>query len=220
LAYEAKVSGDQDAAVVTAQQADLEGSQAITVVSDLVLHAVTEVFDALGASSARRGLGLDRYWRNARTIASHNPRIYHQRSIGNTTVSCRGSIGGVRQADARSYTTKHEGRHAPVTALEEITSLTGFSDASIFDLTAAELPRRVATACDTDPAGAESLIATYRADRSLASPSGLYAAIASDRRFDFGSIFQAERQAAQAPVFAYWLPVAEPGAGRADGRAA
>jgi alkylation response protein AidB-like acyl-CoA dehydrogenase len=86
-AYEAKISGDQDAAIVTAQQADLEVSQAITVVSDLVLHAVTELFDALGASGSKRSYGLDRYWRNARTIASHNPRIYHQRSVGNFTVN-------------------------------------------------------------------------------------------------------------------------------------
>jgi alkylation response protein AidB-like acyl-CoA dehydrogenase len=86
-AYEAKISGDERAGVVAAQQADLEVSQAITVVSDLVLHAVTELFDALGASAAKRTHGLDRYWRNARTIASHNPRIYHQRSIGNFTVN-------------------------------------------------------------------------------------------------------------------------------------
>lgn len=86
-AYEAKISGDQEAAIVTGQQADLEVSEAITVVSDLVLHAVTELFDALGASGSKRGYGLDRYWRNARTIASHNPRIYHQRSIGNFTVN-------------------------------------------------------------------------------------------------------------------------------------
>jgi alkylation response protein AidB-like acyl-CoA dehydrogenase len=86
-AYEAKISGDLDAAVVTAQQADLEVSQAISIVSNLVLDAVTELFDALGASAAKRSHGLDRYWRNARTIASHNPRIYHQRSIGNFTVN-------------------------------------------------------------------------------------------------------------------------------------
>lgn len=86
-AYEAKIADEQDAAVVTAQQADLEVSEAITVVSDLVLHAVTELFDALGASGSKRSYGLDRYWRNARTIASHNPRIYHHRSIGNFTVN-------------------------------------------------------------------------------------------------------------------------------------
>jgi len=88
---------------------------------------------------------------------------------------------------------------------EEITSLQGFQDLSVFDITPAELPGRIATACDTDVAGAETLIATYRAARPHATPARLYAAIASDRRFGFGSIQQAERQAAQAPVFTYRL---------------
>ncbi len=88
---------------------------------------------------------------------------------------------------------------------EEITSLQGFADPSIFDLTAAELASRVAAACDIDPGAADALIATYRAGRPHAEPARIYAAIASDRRFGFGSILQAERQAAQAPVFAYRL---------------
>jgi len=86
-AYEAKLSGDRDAAHLAGQRADLEVSQAVTVVSDLVLHAVTEAFDALSASAAKRDNGLDRYWRNARTIASHNPRIYHHRSVGDFAVN-------------------------------------------------------------------------------------------------------------------------------------
>lgn len=88
---------------------------------------------------------------------------------------------------------------------EEITSLEGFSDPSIFDLTAAELPGRIAKSCDTDLAGAETLIESYRTARTHASPARLYAAIASDRRLGFGCILQAERQAEQAPVFAYRL---------------
>jgi alkylation response protein AidB-like acyl-CoA dehydrogenase len=47
-----------------------------------VLEATTGLFDALGASAVKEGLGLDRYWRNARTIASHNPRIYRDRIVG------------------------------------------------------------------------------------------------------------------------------------------
>ena len=88
---------------------------------------------------------------------------------------------------------------------EEITSLIGFSDPAIFELGEAELPGRVAAACDIDAAAAVRLIAAYRAGRPSASPARLYAAISSDRRFGFGSILQAERQAAQAPVFAYRL---------------
>jgi para-nitrobenzyl esterase len=88
---------------------------------------------------------------------------------------------------------------------EEITSLQGFADPSIFEIGDAGLEGRVATACDTGPAEAEALIAAYRAGRPHATAAQLYAAIASDRRFGFGSIQQAERQAAQAPVFAYRL---------------
>ncbi|MCJ2121925.1 acyl-CoA dehydrogenase family protein [Methylobacterium sp. J-077] len=62
--------------------ADVEVNQAVTVVTNLVLEATTILFDALGASAVKHGLGLDRYWRNARTIASHNPRIYRDRIVG------------------------------------------------------------------------------------------------------------------------------------------
>lgn len=68
-------------------QAELEVGQAVTVVTRLVLEATTELFDALGASAARQGLALDRHWRNARTISSHNPRIYHTRIVGDHAVT-------------------------------------------------------------------------------------------------------------------------------------
>ncbi len=63
-------------------RAELHTSQTVTVVTDLVLEASTILFDTLGASAAKRGLGLDRHWRNARTLASHNPRIFHDRLVG------------------------------------------------------------------------------------------------------------------------------------------
>ncbi|KQP77532.1 acyl-CoA dehydrogenase family protein [Methylobacterium sp. Leaf117] len=66
----------------SAALADVEVNQAVTVVTNLVLEATTGLFDALGASAVKEGLGLDRYWRNARTIASHNPRIYRDRIVG------------------------------------------------------------------------------------------------------------------------------------------
>ena len=88
---------------------------------------------------------------------------------------------------------------------EEITSLQGFADPSIFEIGEAALAGRVATACDIGPTHAETLIAAYRPGRPRATAAQLYAAIVSDRRFGFGSIQQAERQAAQAPVFAYRL---------------
>ncbi|MGU3537559.1 acyl-CoA dehydrogenase family protein [Methylobacterium sp. A54F] len=76
-----------EAAERAAALADVEVNQAVTVVTNLVLEATTSLFDALGASAVKAGLGLDRYWRNARTIASHNPRIYRDRIVGAFAVS-------------------------------------------------------------------------------------------------------------------------------------
>lgn len=62
--------------------AHVEVDQSVSVVTQLVLDASTDLFDALGASAALRPAGLDRYWRNARTISSHNPRVYRERQVG------------------------------------------------------------------------------------------------------------------------------------------
>lgn len=69
------------------RQAELEIAQGQTVVSALVLDAVTALFDALGASATATDAGLDRYWRNARTLVSHNPRIYKARIVGDYAVN-------------------------------------------------------------------------------------------------------------------------------------
>lgn len=63
-------------------EAHVKVDQSVSVITRLVLHASTELFDALGASATLRTAGLDRYWRNARTISSHNPRVYRERQVG------------------------------------------------------------------------------------------------------------------------------------------
>jgi alkylation response protein AidB-like acyl-CoA dehydrogenase len=62
--------------------AHVEVDQSVSVITRLVLDASTDLFDALGASATLRTAGLDRYWRNARTISSHNPRVYRERQVG------------------------------------------------------------------------------------------------------------------------------------------
>jgi alkylation response protein AidB-like acyl-CoA dehydrogenase len=62
-------------------------AEAQTVVTDAVLDATTLVFDALGSSGTFRSLGLDRHWRNARTLASHNPRVHKRRMVGDLLVN-------------------------------------------------------------------------------------------------------------------------------------
>ncbi|PWE54586.1 monooxygenase [Metarhizobium album] len=86
-AFEAHFVDDADAEEKANAIAELEAAQAQTVVSDLILDASTLLFDALGASATKKPAGLDRHWRNARTLASHNPRIYKQRIIGDFAVN-------------------------------------------------------------------------------------------------------------------------------------
>lgn len=80
-------AGKPDAEARANEIAELEASQALTVVTNLVLEASTIAFDALGASAIRKPTALDRHWRNARTIASHNPRIYKDRIVGDFAVN-------------------------------------------------------------------------------------------------------------------------------------
>lgn len=56
--------------------------EAQLVASDAALSAATELYDALGSSAVERRAALDRHWRNARTLTSHNPRGYKARLVG------------------------------------------------------------------------------------------------------------------------------------------
>ncbi len=101
--YEANLSGDEAAKALADRNAELEVSQSVTAVTSLILDASTILFDALGASAAKRSHGLDRHWRNARTIASHNPRIYHDRVVGDFAVNgtTPAPHGGIGMADTK-----------------------------------------------------------------------------------------------------------------------
>jgi alpha-ketoglutarate-dependent taurine dioxygenase/alkylation response protein AidB-like acyl-CoA dehydrogenase len=61
---------------------DIEAYQAQQIVIGQVLEATTLLFEAGGASATSEGLRLDRHWRNARVIASHNPAIQREKAIG------------------------------------------------------------------------------------------------------------------------------------------
>ena len=61
---------------------DIEAWQAQQVVIGQALEAATLVFEVGGASATSEALRLDRHWRNARVIASHNPAIQREAAIG------------------------------------------------------------------------------------------------------------------------------------------
>jgi alkylation response protein AidB-like acyl-CoA dehydrogenase len=62
-------------------------SAAQIAVIEAVLDAATIAFNAGGSSIARNAAHLDRHWRNARTLASHNPVIYKPRVVGDYLVN-------------------------------------------------------------------------------------------------------------------------------------
>lgn len=67
--------------------AELESSQGQVVIAELVLNLSTELFNTLGASSSSTSKQLDRFWRNARVVSSHNPLIYKQKVIGDWEIN-------------------------------------------------------------------------------------------------------------------------------------
>ncbi|MGP9722499.1 acyl-CoA dehydrogenase [Corynebacterium sp. AOP40-9SA-29] len=62
--------------------AELAAARAQVSLIPLVLDAVNEIFETGGASLASDTLNLDRHWRNARTLAVHNPAVYKQQALG------------------------------------------------------------------------------------------------------------------------------------------
>ena len=86
-AYLARFSGDEALEQEANVAAEIESAKAQVVVSELIQRATTALFNALGASDTRVGKSLDRHWRNARTVSSHNPVIYKARIVGDWAIN-------------------------------------------------------------------------------------------------------------------------------------
>jgi alkylation response protein AidB-like acyl-CoA dehydrogenase len=63
-------------------QASIEVAQAHYFAVQAALKAAERLFDVGGASAADRAHNLDRHWRNARTVANHNPRDWKAGVLG------------------------------------------------------------------------------------------------------------------------------------------
>lgn len=79
----------RDEATIAARKRDAElaVSRAQLSVTELALRQTTGLFDVLGASATSSARDLDRHWRNARTVASHNPAAFKARIIGDAVVN-------------------------------------------------------------------------------------------------------------------------------------
>ncbi|WP_394551978.1 acyl-CoA dehydrogenase family protein [Agromyces sp. MMS24-JH15] len=78
------LQADASADEIDARFVDVElaVSSAQVVLSELALQTTSHLLDVLGASSLSTSLGLDRHWRNARALASHNPYPFKARQLG------------------------------------------------------------------------------------------------------------------------------------------
>lgn len=86
-AYLARFSGDEALERAANADAEIQSATAQVVMSELIQRATSELFNALGASDIREGKSLDRHWRNARTVSSHNPVIYKARIVGDWAIN-------------------------------------------------------------------------------------------------------------------------------------
>lgn len=70
-----------------AYASEIAVEQAQITVPDLVLQTTQELFQTVGASATLRTKALDRHWRNAQTIATHNPVVFRARSVGDYEIN-------------------------------------------------------------------------------------------------------------------------------------
>lgn len=63
-------------------EASVEAAQAQFFAVESALKAAELLFDVGGGSAVARGHNLDRHWRNARTVANHNPRHWKAGVVG------------------------------------------------------------------------------------------------------------------------------------------
>lgn len=74
--------------------AQVQAYQAQQIVAGQVLEAANLLFEVGGASATSISRRLDRHWRNARTLASHNPLVQRQRELGDLALN--GTAFGAR----------------------------------------------------------------------------------------------------------------------------
>lgn len=63
-------------------KASVDTAQAQYLAIESALKAAELLFDVGGASTTARGHNFDRHWRNARTVANHNPRHWKAAAVG------------------------------------------------------------------------------------------------------------------------------------------
>lgn len=79
-AYESWLSGQVDDEIFA--EADRRAYQGQQILINLVPETASLLFEVGGASATQESRRLDRHWRNARVLGSHNPAIARERLLG------------------------------------------------------------------------------------------------------------------------------------------
>ncbi|AFY31753.1 acyl-CoA dehydrogenase family protein [Calothrix sp. PCC 7507] len=82
----AQAQGEESETAV-ALAASLGAAKAKLIVDELALRSSTLLFEVGGASTTKKSSNFDRHWRNARTLASHNPGHFKARAIGDYEIN-------------------------------------------------------------------------------------------------------------------------------------
>lgn len=121
LVHEARLAGTAQPDDYAA--ADIQAFQGQQIVIEQVLEAASLLFEVGGASAVSESRRLDRHWRNARTLASHNPAIQRERAIGDFYLNGKTPDAVWREAFEKKThaegTQAQSSSEAPHTALNE-----------------------------------------------------------------------------------------------------
>lgn len=86
-ASSAAILAERPDAAARVAEADVATARAQLAILPAVLSAATDLFEVGGASAVDEARALDRHWRNARALASHNPARYKARAIGDQLIN-------------------------------------------------------------------------------------------------------------------------------------
>lgn len=115
-AYEHARDGLDDLPAATA--AAIATYEAQLTVTESILSATTLIYDALGSSAVAAPSLLDRHWRNARTLTSHNPRVYKARIVGDWYLNQASPLSVYESADSRNpLTINHTARNSSLSGM-------------------------------------------------------------------------------------------------------
>jgi alkylation response protein AidB-like acyl-CoA dehydrogenase len=109
--YQASLRGEDATQLYTS--ANIKSYQAQQIVIEQVLEATTLLFEIGGASAVSEARRLDRYWRNARTLASHNPAIQRERAIGDFWLNGTPPVGVIQAIIQSEAQAKQSAESAP-----------------------------------------------------------------------------------------------------------